>query len=379
MNLIDIVNEKLNEILKGEIPEQIPADSFANEIQKELSNNINRLISSISEIHQFVLPLSKGDLQDISINRWNLMGSPFKELQSRLLNLTWQAGQIADGDYSQRIDFMGEFSSSFNAMVHALDMKDRSLNAKIRELEKNKRLMGNQLDIARKIQNNLIPESMPDLKGAVFYSIYKPMEQVGGDLFDFITFHGKDKIGVFISDVAGHGVPAALITSMVKTLLTTAGVKRESPAALLQYINNGLVGLTGDNFLTAFYGIYDSCAGILSYSRCGHCYPLLLRKGEVIPVKSSGTIMGFEKDIIIEEKVINLYRGDKIIFYTDGLTEASNSSKVEFEDFMTDKILPEIAGLEIKSLLERLYESLEIFIGDNQPEDDICIVGMEIN
>ena len=170
-----------------------------------------------------------------------------------------------------------------------------------------------------------------------------------------------------------------MITSMVKTLSTTAGVKRESPSGLLQFINNGLVGLTGDNFLTAFYGIYNSSAGTLTYSRCGHCYPLLLRKGEIIPVKSSGTIIGIEKDIIIEEKEINLCKGDKIIFYTDGLTEATNSGNVQFEDYMLDSILPEIAGLEIEKLLKRLYEALILFSENNPPDDDICIVGMEVH
>jgi serine phosphatase RsbU (regulator of sigma subunit) len=379
MNLIDIVNEKLKEILMGKIPDKISLENFSGESEKELFNNINSLISSISEIHQFVQPLSKGELNEISINRWNLMGSPFKELHSRLLNLTWQAGQIADGDYSQRIDFMGDFSRSFNAMVHALDIKDRALKTKIEELEKNKRLIENELDIARTIQDNLIPSVMPVFQGASFYSIYRPVVQVGGDLFDFITFHEKNKIGIFISDVSGHGVPAALITSMVKTLSTSAGVKRESPSGFLQYINNGLVGLTGDNFLTAFYGIYDSSAGTLTYSRCGHCYPLLLRNGEVIPVKSSGTIMGIVQDISIEEKVLNLSRGDKIIFYTDGLTEATNSGNVQFEDFMLGRIVPEIAGFDIEKLLNSLYESLVIFTKNNPPDDDICIVGMEVH
>ncbi len=379
MNLIDIINEKLEVILRGELPEEISADSFKNESYKELCNNINRLISSVSEIHNFVHPLSKGDLQDISIHRWNLMGSPFKELHSRLLNLTWQAGQIAKGDYSQRIDFMGEFSNSFNTMVKALDMKDRSLKTKIEELENSKKLIENELDIARTIQNNLIPHSMPDFKGAEFYSIYQPMDQIGGDLYDFFSFPEKNKIGIFISDVSGHGVPAALIASMVKVLSTTAGVNRISPSGFLQYINNELVGLTLDNFLTAFYGIFDSHAGTLSYSRCGHCYPLLLRKGEIIPVKSSGTIIGIAKDIIIEEKTIELYRGDKVIFFTDGLTEASDRNNVQFEDFMIDQILPEIADLDIKPLIEKLYESLVLFTGNKRPDDDICIIGMEID
>ncbi len=379
MNLIDIINEKLQVILDGELPDEISIDSFKNESHKELCNNINRLISSVSEIHHFVHPLSKGDLQDISINRWNLMGSPFKELHSRLLNLTWQTGQIAKGDYSQRIDFMGEFSNSFNTMVKALDTKDRSLKAKIEELEKSKKLIESELDIARTIQNNLIPDSMPDFKGAEFYAIYQPMVQIGGDLYDFFSFPEKNKIGIFISDVSGHGVPAALIASMVKILSTTAGANRESPSKFLQYVNNELVGLTGDNFLTAFYGVFDSHGGTLSYSRCGHCYPLLLRKGEIIPVKSSGTIMAITKDILIEEKTIELYGGDKVIFFTDGLTESSDSNNIQFEGFMIDQILPEIAGLDIKSLITRLYESLVFFMGGNQPDDDICIIGMEVH
>lgn len=379
MNLIDLINEKLRVILQGELPEEISIDSFKNESHKELCDNINRLISSVSEIHHFVHPLSKGDLQDISINRWNLMGSPFKELHSRLLNLTWQTGQIARGDYSQRIDFMGEFSSSFNTMVKALDMKDRSLKAKIEELEKSKKLIESELGIARTIQNNLIPDSMIDFDGAEFYSIYKPMDQIGGDLYDFLFFPEKNKIGIFISDVSGHGVPAALIASMVKILLTTAGVNRTSPSGLLQFINNELVGLTGDNFLTAFYGIFDSHDGTLSYSRCGHCYPLLLRKGEIIPVRSSGTIMGLVKDIVIEEQIVELYKSDKVLFFTDGLTEASDINHVQFEDFMIDQVLPVIAGLDIKSLIKRLYESLAFFMSNNQPDDDICIVGMEVH
>ena len=166
MKLIDIVNEKLKVLLLGEIPDHVSTEGLTDENEKELCNNINRLISSISEIHQFVQPLSKGELNEISIQRWNLLGSPFKELHSRLLNLTWQAGQIAEGDYSQRIDFMGDFSRSFNAMVQALDLKDRALKTKIEELENNKRLIENELDIARTIQDNLIPSDMPIFQDA---------------------------------------------------------------------------------------------------------------------------------------------------------------------------------------------------------------------
>ena len=378
MKLTDIINDKLEKILQGEIPDPILYDNKGDEETLRLAANINKLITAVSEINDFVHPLAKGEFQDISINRWNLMGSPFKELHSRLLNLTWQAGQIAGGDYSQRIDFMGDFSRSFNSMVEALDSKDRSLKAKIEELESKNRLIDLELSIARTIQNNLIPSEMPDFDGLIFASIYKPMDQVGGDLFDFITFHEDNRIGIFISDVSGHGVPAALITSMVKTLSTTAGRERSSSSRFLQFINNGLIGLTGDNFLTASYCIYDSIEKKLTYSRCGHCYPLLLRKGDIIQLKSSGTVMGIIKDIPVEEKEITLEKGDKIIFYTDGLTEASDSRNIQFEDVMLSKVIPAIASLGITELLDSLYSRMNEYTGVTRPDDDICIVGMEV-
>jgi len=378
MNLLDIVIQHIEALLMGEIPQFISHDGSDEIRVVELAEKVNKLITAVSEIHNFVLPLSKGELQDIKISRMNLMGSPFKELHSKLLNLTWQAGQIADGDYSQRIDFMGEFSRSFNSMVEALDLKDRSLKAKIDELESKNRLIDMELDIARTIQNNLIPASMPEFPGVELCSIYKPMDQVGGDLFDFITFHEENKIGIFISDVSGHGVPAALIASMVKTLCTTAGEARNSSSGFLQFINNGLVGLSGDNFLTAFYGIYDSFSQVFSYSRCGHCFPLLLREGGIWEIKSSGTIMGIMNDIQIEEREIKLEKGDKIIFYTDGLTEASDSRKIQFEEIMVQKVIPEISHLPVADLLERLYKSMFDFAGGIPPDDDVCIVGMEI-
>lgn len=378
MKLTDIINDKLEKILLGGIPDLIVYDNKSDEEMLRLAAKINKLITAVSEIHDFVHPLAKGELQDISINRWNLMGSPFKELHSRLLNLTWQAGQIANGDYSQRIDFMGDFSRSFNSMVEALDFKDRTLKMKIEELESKNRLIESELEIARTIQNNLIPSEMPDFKGLLFASIYKPMDQVGGDLFDFITFHENNKIGIFISDVSGHGVPAALITSMVKTLSTTAGRERNSSSGFLKFINNGLIGLAGDNFLTAFYCIYDSIENKMTYSRCGHCYPLLLRQGDIVQLKSSGTVMGIRKDIPVEEKEITLEKGDKIIFYTDGLTEASDSRNIEFEDTMFNKVIPEISGLGITDLLSSLYAGMLDYTGGNQPDDDICIVGMEV-
>jgi hypothetical protein len=96
---------------------------------------LNQLIVFMEEIHQFILPLAHGELSEIKFSPKNFLASPFKELHSRLRNLTWQTKQVASGDYGQRIDFMGEFSEAFNAMVVALEHNERLLKQKIDELE----------------------------------------------------------------------------------------------------------------------------------------------------------------------------------------------------------------------------------------------------
>jgi hypothetical protein len=96
---------------------------------------VNQLIEFMSEIQNFIFPLSQGILKDLKIQPKNFLGSPFKELHSRLVHLTWQAERIAQGYYSQRVDFMGEFSEAFNSMVISLEQHEWALKEKIAELE----------------------------------------------------------------------------------------------------------------------------------------------------------------------------------------------------------------------------------------------------
>jgi phosphoserine phosphatase RsbU/P len=134
--MIDKFTEALSTLLKGRIPEAIDEGKVADEGERNFAGLMNQMISFMQEIHDFVIPLSKGELAEIKISRKNFLGSPFKELHSRLLHLTWQANQVANGDYSQRVDFMGEFSEAFNNMIDALDQNEKALKKKINELEK---------------------------------------------------------------------------------------------------------------------------------------------------------------------------------------------------------------------------------------------------
>jgi methyl-accepting chemotaxis protein len=134
--MIEKFSETLNILMQGNIPQGIDVSQIEDEREGQLALMLNQLIAFMQEIHDFIIPLSNGELAEIKISRKNFFGSPFKELHSRLLHLTWQANQVANGDYGQRVDFMGDFSIAFNNMVDALKNNEESLKKKIDELEK---------------------------------------------------------------------------------------------------------------------------------------------------------------------------------------------------------------------------------------------------
>ncbi len=130
------VCERINVLLGGKIPGKMDPAGFTDLSERKLAEMVNRLIDFVVEIQKFIFPLSRGELSDIRIQPNNFLGSPFKELHSRLIHLTWQAGQVANGDYQQRLDFMGDLSEAFNSMVVELACKEKALKKKIEELAK---------------------------------------------------------------------------------------------------------------------------------------------------------------------------------------------------------------------------------------------------
>lgn len=134
--MIQEVTEKLAALLLGGTPAKIALEKYDNEPERKLGAMLNQLIDFMQEIKKFIIPLSQGKLHGIEIQSSNYLASPFKELHSRLLHLTWQATQVANGDYEQRVDFMGDFSEAFNFMIISLDHHEKLLKNKIDELER---------------------------------------------------------------------------------------------------------------------------------------------------------------------------------------------------------------------------------------------------
>jgi sigma-B regulation protein RsbU (phosphoserine phosphatase) len=137
------------------------------------------------------------------------------------------------------------------------------------------------------------------------------------------------------------------------------------------------MGLLNGNFLTAFYGYYREEDKTFHYARAGHNYPYLVRNGEIIPLTGKGKVLGVFEDEEFEEHTILLHRGDKILFYTDGLMEAANEKEVEFETVLPE-LLKKHISLPVENLVSEIYKEVVAFQGSEKFEDDVCLIGMEV-
>jgi sigma-B regulation protein RsbU (phosphoserine phosphatase) len=245
------------------------------------------------------------------------------------------------------------------------------------ELEKKNRAIMQELSLARQIQMNLIPQEMPDIEGITISALYHPMTEIGGDYYNFIRYRDDKALGLFVSDVAGHGVPAALITAMVNTLITMAGEERWQSKGLLKYINDNIRKDAFDHFLTALYAVYRTDDRTLTYTRAGHSPPMLVRQGDVTLLESRGPLLGVKDDIHLETKVLECKPGDLILFYTDGLTEATNYKMEPFETII-QKVLRDASTAPPGKKIHWIWEALLTFRRGEPFEDDVLILCMEI-
>ena len=154
-----------------------------------------------------------------------------------------------------------------------------------------------ELDIARQIQSSILPQAMPRVSGLTIATRYRPMTAVAGDFYDFLEMDAH-RIGILVADVSGHGVPAALIASMVKVAFVAQREHADSPAAVLAGMNETLCGRLAGQYVTAAYLFVDIRAGVIRYGAAGH--PPMLRlthqEGRVDEVAQNGLLLGFIGD-----------------------------------------------------------------------------------
>ena len=190
-----------------------------------------------------------------------------------------------------------------------------------------------ELEIARQIQSSILPREVPRVAGLDIAAQYVPMAAVAGDFYDFLVVDGE-RAGILVADVTGHGVPAALIASMLKTALAAQSAYAADPAQVLAGLNHALCGKFEEHFVTAGYVFLDSEKQILRYAGAGHP-PLMLGsvdgKGTAFrEIDSNGLLLGLSEDAAYSSVELPFRPGDRCILYTDGMLEAKNAGQEEF-------------------------------------------------
>ena len=235
-----------------------------------------------------------------------------------------------------------------------------------------------ELKTARGIQMSILPGALPAIDGLAVAARFRPTSEVAGDLYDFLEVDGRG-FGVVVADVSGHGVPAALIASMVKVAVASQRDKVTRPAELLSEVNRVLCGNFQRGFVTATYAWIDSQSGELVVANAGHPDPLLChgREGSVREVGGRGAILGRFADAGYNQETLSLEPGDRLVLYTDGITEAPNPDGEQFGEERLRALLGRAEQAGPEELYDALLDELRRWSGATRHlslEDDVTLV-----
>jgi len=269
----------------------------------------------------------------------------------------------AFGNYHQKYEPVG-FGIFLATLGYVAATRSIHRDQQFSELQK-------ELEIARRIQTDILPTAYPPSDHFQVAARYVPMTSVAGDFYDFLLTDPQ-QAGLLIADVSGHGVPAALIASMVKLAATSQRANAADPAALLSGMNAVLCGNTQNQFVTAAYVYLDVPSATLRYSAAAHPPMLLLRAGEVVEIAENGLMLAAFSFATYVTAVHPLEPGDRLVLYTDGLLEAANATGEEFGPHRLGSLLKNTASLNTEQAADHIISSLKTW--SKSQNDDLTLL-----
>ncbi|MFO1093436.1 MAG: SpoIIE family protein phosphatase [Planctomycetaceae bacterium] len=267
-----------------------------------------------------------------------------------------------------------------NALLESL-ISERTSELQRQKLivEQRDRERTQSLRIAGRIQRQLLPEVAPACDPLDVAFAFHPHDEVAGDYFDLLSVD-PDMLIVIIGDASGHGVPAAFISVIVKTCVHTRLSETKSPAALLGAINEFLYGwVEPEHFISMFVAAINRRTLQMTLARAGHPRPLLLKSdGNVVPLEADGIMIGVLPDPEFPEQSVQLHDGDRVLFFTDGLTECPDASQDLFGIDRVRQFLVEHRELDCGRLVSSLVEQVRGYSAAGAFADDLTIVCVDV-
>jgi phosphoserine phosphatase RsbU/P len=285
-------------------------------------------------------------------------------------------------DSELKKQLLKELVLKYSAAQRELVRLNKELSAKQMRLDQD-------LRAAAGIQRTLLPGKLPEMDKLDVAWKFIPCELIGGDIFNLLPLD-DDHFAMYMIDVSGHGAPSALVTVSVSQALHLDGgyvLKKSaeqpfgqqivSPADLLATLDEQYPMERFDMFFTIVYGIIDVKEGTFRYAKAGHPPPILLHSTDDLKVlEAAGPVIGMG-GFAFAEKCQTISRGDKVVFYTDGIVEYENRQGDFYGKERFYQLLHEVREQPIGIILDRIIESLLEFGDDNPPQDDISLLGFE--
>ena len=242
--------------------------------------------------------------------------------------------------------------------------------------------LNDEMRAATRIQKAILPREIPVLENANIAVRYAPMADVAGDLYDFVTSH-PCCMGVLVADVMGHGVPAALVASMVKVAVSTQCRNVGGPASIISGLNTVLCKEAREQYVTATYLYLDTASGVGRHAASAHPSPLLWRRRAqtLEKVGESGLLLGVRESEAYDESEFHFEAGDRLLLYTDGLIEAENASGISFGEAALSVYMRDKRNLGTEQFADTLLQEVQAWSRNGRgrgQEDDITFVVIDL-
>jgi sigma-B regulation protein RsbU (phosphoserine phosphatase) len=251
------------------------------------------------------------------------------------------------------------------------------------ELQRKQALIERDLESAAAIQQSLLPEKSPLIENMKVAWKFEPCGRIGGDIFNI---HNMDErnVGLYMLDVCGHGVPAALISVAVSQFLNSGegllgnNCELLSPEIVLNRLDHAFPFERFDSFFSIICMTLDVREGWLNYSCAGHPAPVILRAGGRMDILSQrGPVIGSGNSMVYSQETVRLHAGDRVIMYTDGLSEIRNAGDEWFGRRKLHEVLARYRREPLQSMVESVYDQVKEFRQDSAPDDDMSLLAVE--
>ncbi len=318
--------------------------------------SILRILTDLSRVAREIASGNRAGFHVLSL------GKEFSSIEYAMMEMAWEIDE-----HRKNLELkVQERTEELEKVMNSLKLRDEQIQK--------------QLDMASVIQRSILPTRIDDWNELKFSVRYNAMEKIGGDFYD--VFQLKDnKIGIMMSDVSGHGIPAALITAMAKISFGNAGSLYDSPKRIFQEVNKTIIDhMKTQDYLTCFMVAIDDDYNV-TYSNASHQKAIVMRSaGGIEYLDTNGLFIGALEEArdTYEEKTTKLEYGDRLILYTDGIPEAQNNARQEYSHERLERIIERSNELHGDDFADAILDDVKEFTGEIGAIDDISLLVIEL-